>query len=172
MEAVNLVAQLMAIAATTAPKTKGQNYVQVKVLEGEDLKKLGEAMFAYGKKTGKINFDRDGKNVLNSEAVVLIGITDTDTCGLDCGACGYPDCPSFLAHEEIEVEFRGPHCAYRILDMGIAIGSAAKTAGLMNVDNRVMYRIGVLARELKIVDWDFVMAIPLSVSGKSIYYDR
>lgn len=172
MEAINLVAQLMAIAATTAPKTKGENYVQVKIVEGDDLQKLAEAMFAYGEKSGKKNFDRDARNVLKSEAVVLIGITDTDTCGLDCGACGYPDCPAFLTHEKIEVEFRGPHCAYRLLDMGIAIGSAVKTAGLMNVDNRVMYRIGVLARQLKIVDWDFVMAIPMSVTGKSIYYDR
>jgi len=172
MEAISLVAQLMAIAATTAPKTKGQNYVQVKIIEGADLLALGQATIAYGDQTGKKNFDRDGKNVLNSEAVVLIGVTDTDTCGLDCGACGYPDCPSFLGHEEYDGEFRGPHCAYRLLDMGIAIGSAVKTAGLMNVDNRVMYRIGVLARALKLVDWDFVMGIPLSVTGKSIFFDR
>ena len=58
------------------------------------------------------------------------------------------------------------------LDMGIALGSAVKIAGLMNVDNRIMYRIGVVAREMKLVDADFVMGIPLSVTGKSIYFDR
>jgi uncharacterized ferredoxin-like protein len=31
--------------------------------------------------------------------------------------------------------FRGPLCAYRLLDIGIAIGSAEKTASLLNVDN-------------------------------------
>ncbi len=172
MEAVDIVAQLMAAAAITAPKTKGQNYVEVKVLSGEVLAQIADEMDAYGARTGKKNFDRDARNVRASDALVLIGINDTDTCGLDCGACGYPDCPSFLTHEEIEVEFRGPHCAYRILDMGIALGSAAKMAGMMNVDSRIMYRVGVVVRLMKLVEWDFVMGIPLSVTGKSIYFDR
>jgi len=45
-------------------------------------------------------------------------------------------------------------------------------ASLFNVDNRIMYRIGAVARASGVVDWDFVMGIPLSVSGKSIYFDR
>ena len=43
---------------------------------------------------------------------------------------------------------------------------------MINVDNRIMYRVGAVAREMKIIDWDFVMGIPLSVTGKSIYFDR
>ena len=58
------------------------------------------------------------------------------------------------------------------MDLGIALGSAVKTASMLNVDNRIMYRVGVVAREMDIVDWDFVMGIPLSVTGKSIYFDR
>jgi uncharacterized ferredoxin-like protein len=56
--------------------------------------------------------------------------------------------------------------------MGIALGSAVKTAGMLNVDNRIMYRVGVAVREMGLVDWEFVMGIPLSVTGKSIYFDR
>ncbi len=56
--------------------------------------------------------------------------------------------------------------------MGIALGSAAKTAGLLNADSRIMYRIGVAARQMGLVDWEFVLGIPLSVTGKSIYFDR
>lgn len=56
--------------------------------------------------------------------------------------------------------------------MGIALGSAVKTAGIMNVDNRIMYHAGVTARLEDLIDADFVMGIPLSVSGKSIYFDR
>jgi uncharacterized ferredoxin-like protein len=56
--------------------------------------------------------------------------------------------------------------------MGIALGSAVKTASLLNIDNRIMYRAGVVARKMNLVDWDFVMGIPLSVSGKNIYFDR
>ena len=72
----------------------------------------------------------------------------------------------------MDVEFRGPVCAYRLLDMGIALGSAVKVASLLNVDNRIMYRVGVAARRSGLVDWDFVMGVPLSVTGKSIYFDR
>jgi uncharacterized ferredoxin-like protein len=56
--------------------------------------------------------------------------------------------------------------------MGIAIGSAVKTAAMLNVDNRIMYRAGVVARQMGLIDADFVMGIPLSVTGKSIYFDR
>ncbi|HEM61508.1 MAG TPA: hypothetical protein ENO24_04395, partial [Chloroflexi bacterium] len=58
------------------------------------------------------------------------------------------------------------------LDLGIAIGSAVKTAALLNVDNRVMYRIGPVAREMGLIDADVVIGIPLSATGKSIYFDR
>lgn len=172
MDAVEIVAQMMAVAATTAPKTKGENFVKVHIVKGEELKKLGEAMSAFGEKTHKTNFDRDGRNVLQSEAVVLVGIKDALTAGLNCGACGYPTCGDLEAAQVVDDEFRGPTCAYRLLDMGIALGSAVKTASLFNVDNRIMYRIGAVARDIKLVDWDFVMGIPLSVTGKSIYFDR
>jgi uncharacterized ferredoxin-like protein len=35
-----------------------------------------------------------------------------------------------------------------------------------------MYCIGTVAREIGLVDWSFGMGIPLSVTGKSIYFDR
>ncbi len=172
MQGIDTVAQLMEMAAITAPKTRGENFVQVKLLQGQEVQQLGQAMIAFGQKKRKGNFDRDGKNVLHSEAVLLIGIKDADPATLDCAACGYETCSDLQAQKPVEGEFRGPTCAYRILDMGIALGSAVKIAGMLNVDNRIMYRAGVVARELKLVDWDFVMGIPLSVTGKSIYFDR
>ncbi len=166
---LRVVADLMAISARTAPKAVGQDFLVIKVVEGEDLRRLGEAMIAYGERVGKKNFDRDGKNVLNSEAVVLIGLKDAQVVGLNCAACGSPACVQI---NTVEGEFRGPQCAMRLLDMGIAIGSAVKTASLLNVDNRVMYRVGVVAREIGLIDADVVMGIPLSATGKSIYFDR
>jgi len=56
--------------------------------------------------------------------------------------------------------------------MGIAIGSAVKTASIHNLDNRIMYRAGMIARKLKLIDADYVMGIPLSNASKSIYFDR
>lgn len=172
MDSTQIVAQLMAVAAITAPKTKGENFVQVEILQGESVQTLAKAMADYGVESQKKNFDRDGQNVAKSEAVVLIGLKDAATCGLNCGACGFSLCDELTGQPPVDVEFRGPVCAYRLLDMGIALGSAVKVASLLNVDNRIMYRIGAAARRSGLVDWDFVMGIPLSVTGKSIYFDR
>jgi uncharacterized ferredoxin-like protein len=166
---LHIVAELMAISARTAPKAVGQDFLAIEIVEGEELRRLGEEMIAYGERTGKRNFDRDGKNVLHSEAVVLIGLKDARVVGLNCAACGNPTC---IEPNTVEREFRGPQCAMRLLDMGIAIGSAVKTASLLNVDNRVMYRVGTVARQLGLIDADVVMGIPLSATGKSIYFDR
>jgi uncharacterized ferredoxin-like protein len=169
MSAVQTVAELMEIAARTAPKTKGEDFVVVEILTGEAVQRLGQAMIAYGERTTKGSFDRDGKNVLASEAIFLLGIKDAAVADLNCGACGEATC---LKINTYEGEFQGPHCALRLLDLGIALGSAVKTAGMLNVDNRIMYRAGVVARELGLIDADVVMGIPLAATGKSIYFDR
>jgi uncharacterized ferredoxin-like protein len=168
---LRVVADLMDIAARTAPKSAGKDFVVIHTIEGDEVKALGEKMVEYGQRTGKKDFDRDGKNVGDSDAVVLIGIKDAESLNLDCGACGAETCEGLLINSH-EGEFRGPQCAFRLLDMGIALGSAVKTAGMLNVDNRIMYRAGVVAREMDLIDADYVMGIPLSATGKSIYFDR
>jgi uncharacterized ferredoxin-like protein len=60
----------------------------------------------------------------------------------------------------------------RMMDIGVALASAAKTASLMNVDNRVQQRVAAAARALGYIKAEVAMGIPVSVSGKSIYYDR
>jgi uncharacterized ferredoxin-like protein len=172
MEAIEIAAKLMELSAVTAPKSKGVNFVQTLVLTGGALQKLAHEMVRFGERTGKKDFDRDAKGVACSGAVVLIGLKDSKAVGLDCGACGHPDCKSFEQQAKKQKEFSGPVCAFRLLDMGIALGSAVKTASMLNVDNRIMYRIGTVAREMKLVDWDFVMGIPLAAAGKNIFFDR
>jgi len=58
------------------------------------------------------------------------------------------------------------------MDLGIAVGSAVKTASMLNVDNRVMYSVGVAALRLGMVKGNLALGIPLSATGKSIYFDR
>jgi len=168
---VEYIAGLMEIAAVTAPKAVGKNYVVTAIVSGDDVQRLGKEMISYGERTGKKNFDRDGKNVVDSECVLLVGMKDAEPVGLDCGACGSPVCIDINTMDD-SAPFMGPQCLFRVLDMGIALGSAVKTASILNVDNRIMYRIGCVARELNMIDADFVMGIPLSVTGKSIYFDR
>jgi uncharacterized ferredoxin-like protein len=165
------VAELMEVSAVTAPKTAGKDYLATKVLDQAECQQLGRDMIAYGASTGKKNFDRDGANVEQTEAILLIGMKDAKPLGIDCGACGVSECLSSNTGPA-DGEFLGPQCLFRVLDLGIAIGSAVKTASLLNVDNRIMYRIGAVARQLKLIDADFVMGIPLAATGKNIYFDR
>ncbi len=171
MKSVQTVADLMEIAAITAPKAVGKDYVVTKILDAEGCRDLGDHMALYGAETGKRNFDRDGNGVAQSDAVLLVGIKDAAPTGVNCAACGEPTCLQINSGDK-NGEFLGPQCLIRVLDMGIAIGSAVKTAQMLNVDNRIMYRIGVVARKHGYIDADFVMGIPLSVTGKSIFFDR
>jgi len=177
-EAVRMAASLMAAAARTAPKTRGLDSVETLLLDGGDLEVLAQAMEAkVAEKGNKLpSFARDAKNVRNALAVLLIGVTGepkNPKVPLDCGACGYSGCAEFAEAQKAEGEdFRGPLCVFQALDLGIALGSAAKTAGLLNVDNRIMYTIGAAARKLKLLDSDIVIGFPLSISGKSPYFDR
>lgn len=91
---------------------------------------------------------RDAGNVRASGAIVLIGV---DT--------GKPS------------EDWWPFWA-KLIDLGIALGSAVKIAADMNVDNRIMHSIGQAAIKLGFCGGDDVEGIPLSINGKNIYFDR
>jgi len=170
-DTVNLVAELMAVAARTAPKAAGQDFIEIKVLGDSERIALGQDMIQVGKERSIYGFERDGQNVLNSEAVLLIGLLPHKGLGLNCGACGYASCQEFN-NKSGSIDFDGPNCVIRSLDLGIALGSAVKMASDMNVDNRVMYRIGVSAKRLGLSRSKIVHGIPLSATGKNIYFDR
>ncbi len=170
-DSIFLVAGLMEIAARTAPKAVGQDFIEVIVLNDEQRVALGEDMLKMAQERGIYGFERDGRNVLDSDAVVLIGLLHHKGAGLNCGACGFPSCKEF-EERSIAMDFEGPNCIVRSLDMGIALGSAAKIASELNVDNRIMYRIGVSAKRLGYSRSRIVHGVPLSATGKNIFFDR
>lgn len=171
-EVLKVSADLMTLAARTAPKAAGKDFIELKVIEGEDIERLADAMLDYAEEKNNPGFKRDGENVRNSGAVLLASLKDPAAVGLNCGACGEPECDLLTPKLHEGPEFAGPLCAWRLIDLGIAIGSAAKTAGILNVDNRIMYRPGVLARRLGFIEGEIVVALPLSATGKNIYFDR
>ena len=114
-----------------------------------------------------IGFHRDADNLRKAQAVVLIG-QENAVHGLNegCQFCGFKNCKTCLE--------AGGNCAYTSMDLGIAIGSAVSVATDARVDNRVMFSIGRAAMEMKLLG-DRVcqmVGIPLSVSGKSPFFDR
>ena len=50
----------------------------------------------------------------------------------------------------------------KALDLGIPLGLAAKTASMLNVDNRIMYHVGTAAVKLKLLpEPTVVIGIPV-----------
>ncbi|MEM3430250.1 MAG: DUF2148 domain-containing protein [Candidatus Bathyarchaeia archaeon] len=168
------VARLMMVSARTAPKSGGRDDVETILVYGEDKDRIADEMEKMGRERDSKGFLRDGKNVRDSAAVVLIGVEGTKSFGLNCGGCGFKTCDEFeKVSKEKGLDFKGPNCIFKSLDMGIALGSAAKTAMDHNADNRIMYRIGTAAMRLGFTKKSsMVMGIPISAKGKSIYFDR
>lgn len=153
-KAVLNVAELMVLSAKTAPKARGIDNIVVKIITDDDkdilVRKMRELANIYGD-----FFERDAENIEKSPVIVIIG------CKI------------------INMELKGPvnqkidpNILCSITNLGIAIGSAVKTASLHNVDNRVMYSVGIAAIEAGIIDSDFAFGIPLSAYSKNIYFDR
>jgi len=149
------VAELMVVAAKTAPKARGiDNIVAAVITDREELEKLAVKMEELSSQYGQF-LARDARNVRDSDAVVLIGAKVVDLGLKELPGYGV-DINTYMA----------------LVNLGIAIGSAVKIASLLNVDNRVMLSIGIAAKELKLIDADYVIGIPLSVRAKNIYFDR
>ncbi len=169
----------MALAARTAPKGKGVDTLEIVVLRKKDLKKLAARLNELGNERGIGFYLRDAGNLGGSDCCVLIGCRGQEAGGINCGGCGYASCAEFekaLRKKRAgpKTPYTGPNCILRITDLGIAVGSAAKTAQIHNADNRIMYSGGVAALDLGLFSsaCTVAYAIPLSATGKNIFFDR
>lgn len=70
------------------------------------------------------------------------------------------------------LESAGTVCNLRDIELGIAVGSAAKTAAIHSVDCRCQTRAAVAARKLGLIRADHAVALSLSVTHKAIGFDR
>jgi len=163
-EAVKTVANLMALAARTAPKAKGADKIVVKILTDEERKRLAETMRRIGEGEDIGFFIRDAGNVEAADAILVIGTTLGPLGIPHCGYCGYADCKSNTTGV----------CAFNTGDLGIACGSAAAVAARHHVDMRIMFSAGRCAVELTLLGEGVSVAygLPLSASGKNPFFDR
>jgi uncharacterized ferredoxin-like protein len=185
-ETVQQVAKLMAASAITAPKSGGQLFLAGKHLfietvivdDRETLNRLAEWMRARGQERREAIWFRDAEAAESLDAVLFVGLRDWYPPVYDCGACGYATCAEFLqATKELrdnseELEFVGPQCNLRDIDLGIAVGSAAKTAAIHSIDARCQTRIAVAARKLGVIKADVAVALSLSLTHKAVGFDR
>jgi uncharacterized ferredoxin-like protein len=185
-DTVRQVAKLMAAAAITAPKSGGQLFLKGKPLFIETvivddrpmLHDLAEWLRARGAERRETIWFRDADVADTIDAVLFVGLSGWYPPNYDCGACGYATCAEFLhatdqlRRDSDELEFSGPTCNLRDIDLGIAVGSAAKTAALHSIDCRCQTRIAVAARKTGIIRADLAVALSLSLTHKAVGFDR
>ena len=165
-EAVLNLAYAVCAAARTAPKACGIDHMDTAVLTGEDKTRLADEMRRMGQSPDFPIMSRDAGNVDASGAVVLVGVK-YEPRGLNerCALCGFANC---AASQEA-----GAVCVFTGVDLGIALGSAVSLAADSRIDNRIMFTIGKAAASLGLMgEYKLIMGIPLSVSGKSPFFDR
>jgi uncharacterized ferredoxin-like protein len=175
-DAVKSVAGLMALSARTAPKAVGLDSIKFEVLTGKDQDKLANQMIKTGKELAIDFFKINGEQVKVSDATLLIGVEGHIPLGANCGGCGDATCAEMIkagkAGKDKKSLYPGPNCVLKISDLGIAVGSAVKTAGIHNVDNRIMFSAGVVALKMELLKGCSVAyGIPLKASGKNIFWD-
>lgn len=167
-KAVLNTAARMCAAARTAPKAHGKDTLHTLVLTGEEKELLAKKMEEIGlREMGdrmKTWYGRDAANLRLAQAVVLLG-TDKRQRGVPhCGTCGFGNCEG--------CKKAGGNCVYTGIDLGIAVSSAVSVAATDKVDNRIMFSIGKAAAEMGYAENVLWLGIPLSVSGKNIFFDR
>ena len=166
LRALTQVAELMCLAARTAPKAKGVDNLVTTTLEGDEKDRLTAEMRRIGEETKLEFFVRDAGNVDAAAIIVLVG-TRIEPVGVpNCGFCGFKDCEDNRSNNGI--------CAFNTGDLGIAVGSAVSVAARHHADNRVMFTAGKAALALQLLGPEVRIAygIPLSAAGKNPFFDR
>ena len=167
MRAVLEAAARVCAAARTAPKACGIDHTHTLTLTGADKDAVADEMERIGSDSGAAFFIRDAGNVRAAQALVLIGIEETQRgLGAICGYCHHANCDECAAENGV--------CVYDPMDVGIALGSAAATAADCRVDSRILFSAGRAALQLGIMGEKvrLIYGLPLSVSGKSPFFDR
>lgn len=162
-ERVVNAAMQMLTAARTAPKTKGNDLVELALVSGDDMKRLSAEMERLCEERKRPGLGRDAATILRGECVMLVGVK-TQPIGLNCRHCGYPSCADKPEQTP---------CVFNSIDVGIALGSACATAADLRLDTRVMYSVGLAAQQLGwLKDCSLVQGIAISASSKSPFFDR
>lgn len=167
-ESVLAAAKEVLLAVRTAPKTRGTDKLTLLVADGGEKEQLAAKLDEIYERSGgkRASFARDAKGVMAADAIIVIGV-QASVYGLNCGWCGFPTCAEKGGSPKVP-------CAFGSIDLGIGAGVAAAKLSDKHIDNRMMFSVGAAALDLGWFPPDATMALgfPLSVSGKSPFFDR
>ncbi len=167
-DSIQNLAQQIIVAARTAPKARGLDNIAAVVITENEITSLADVMKKIGNNNDVGFFMRDAQNILDGALAILIIGCRISPVGLKyCGLCGFANCDEKNNHPQTP-------CVFNVIDLGIALGSAVSRAADLRLDNRIMYTIGMAARELNFLDsnYNIIFGIPLAASSKNPFFDR
>ncbi len=95
-KALEMVVNHMALAARTAPKTKGIDNIEIHILKKQQVKSLAKEMEKISKIQNRPGFYRDAQSLKVSSFLILIGVK-SNPANIDyCGFCGCKNCAELL----------------------------------------------------------------------------
>jgi uncharacterized ferredoxin-like protein len=96
---------------------------------------------------------------------VLVGVVG-NPADLNCGYCGQGTCEALTKINGI--------CSFNSIDLGIATSSAVGVAADSRIDTRIMFSVGHAGMAMNLFEGGVkeALGIPLSITGKSPFFDR
>lgn len=184
-QAVEEAARIIGISIRTAPKSAGIDDVSYLIVNDEQRKRISSETKKIAGILGKnepekvrraisLDWHSDADAIGLSDSLILIGVKGRRPLGFNCGGCGFKSCEEFIKAKPPKTIFiPGPFCIFKLFDLGIALASAAKTASTLNIDSRIMYRAGLSAYRLDLLEgYSPILSLGLSATGKNIFFDR
>ncbi len=156
----DIVAKLMAISAVNTKRKNMPTNLEVSILDEAEKEILVEEMFQMAEQYDDEIYSQMGESIRDANNLILVGLDDDSTLGLNCQACGFSGCEELSIIEKKEI-FEGPNCVFRTLDLGIAIGSVLRTANIHNVKTEVMIKGGLAGKKIGLSISRIVLAIPI-----------
>jgi uncharacterized ferredoxin-like protein len=182
---VHQVAQLMAAAAITAPKSGGQlflagkpNFMETVIAEDPGTRRdLAAWMRARGKERRERIWFRDADAAEAVDAILFIGLLPGwYPPNYDCGACGYATCAEFLHHTK-PCAASPPNSNSPARSATCATSTPASPSAQPPNRRHPLDRLPVPdprrgRRKLGLIQADHAVALSLSMTHKAVGFDR
>jgi len=167
----------MALAARTAPKGKGTDMLEIRVLAKKDMKKLAARLEKLGKEKD-IGFFLRMQEPRRLGRLCPYRLPGRRSRRHQLRRLRVCDCADFTKalrkKSKRETPFAGPTASSAWPTSASRSVQQSRPPRFITWTNRVMYSGGVAARDLCLFSKDctVVYAIPLSATGKNIFFDR
>jgi uncharacterized ferredoxin-like protein len=177
------IAVYCAQAALKAPQITGRVELKMRILTGEELNPLLEALTILGRIDlfNFLSFATWQDAIAKGKPPVLLLIGADVRLGdlaYNCGACGFATCAEFNRFSRSidpppYIMVKGPVCIWRLIDYGTACDWACAAAWEHNITNRIEIASGWAAREIGFLDeCDVVHGLPLGPCTDLHWYSR